>query len=213
MQFMIVPVLAAGVFAMLRGGKLKNLAKLDLELSWLPLAMFAIQFGFVLFPLGQGESYFKIVPWITVSTYALLIVFLWVNRQLRGLKLILLGAVLNLFVILANGGFMPVSREALTRSGHMDKVFIVGDKAYVLGSKDVVLTPEQTRLLALSDVLKVPGPIEIPVTFSIGDVLIVMGASWLAYRAILDGVNDRGTEHLDTELVTGGRDTRKAGDY
>ncbi|MGD8732678.1 MAG: DUF5317 domain-containing protein [Anaerolineales bacterium] len=197
MQFMIVPVLAAGLIAMLRGGQLKNLAALELRFAWLPLAMFAVQFGFVLFPLGEGELYFRVVPWITVSTYALLIAFLALNRELPGLKLILLGAALNLAVILANGGCMPVNREALVRSGHLDKVFIQGDRAYVLGSKDIVLDREDTRLQVLSDVLKVPGALEVPATFSIGDVLIMVGASWLAYRALLDGTHERREQEQD----------------
>jgi hypothetical protein len=191
MQFLIVPVLAAALLALLRGGRLKNLAVLELRFAWLPLAMFALQFGFVLFPLGQGELYFRAVPWVTVSTYMLLILFLALNRELPGLKLIMLGAALNLAVILANGGFMPVSRAALVRSGHLDKVFVQGDRAYVLGSKDIVLERDQTRLLPLSDVLKVPGAVEVPATFSIGDVLIMIGASWLAYRVLLDGGHDR----------------------
>jgi hypothetical protein len=191
MQFMIVPVLAAGLLAMLRGGQLKNLAALELRFAWLPLAMFTLQFGFVLFPLGQGELYFKLVPWVTVSTYALLIAFLALNRELPGLQLIMLGAALNLAVILANGGYMPVSREALVRSDHLDKVFVQGERAYVLGSKDIVLERDETRLLPLSDVLKVPGAVEVPATFSIGDVLIMVGASWLAYRVLYDGAHVR----------------------
>ena len=211
MQFMIVPVLVAVLVAVLRGGQLKNLAGLELRYAWLPLAMFAIQFGFVLFPLGEGEVYFSVVPWITVSTYALLVAFLAVNRRLPGLKLILVGAALNLAVILANGGFMPVSREALERSDHLDKVFVEGDRAYVLGSKDVVLPPGEARLQVLSDVLKVPGSVEVPVTFSPGDVLIVIGASWLAYRVIQGGAGQRREEQLGWESKTGAGDALEAG--
>lgn len=203
MQFMIVPVLAACLLAMLRGGQLKNLAALELRFAWLPLAMFALQFGFVLFPLGQGELYFKIVPWVTVLTYALLILFLALNRELPGLKLILLGAALNLAVILANGGYMPVSRAALVRSDHLDKVFVQGERAYVLGSKDIVLERDETRLLPLSDVLKVPGALEVPATFSIGDMLIMLGASWLAYRVLSGGA------HVQHEMDRGHKRKKK----
>jgi multisubunit Na+/H+ antiporter MnhG subunit len=185
MQFMMVPVLIAGLIALLRGGQWKNLACLSLKHAWIPLAMLTLQFGIVLFPLRMNDLFLDLGSWITVATYGLLILFLGVNRRLPGVKLILVGTALNLTVILTNGGHMPVTPEALARSGHLDKVYLHEDQAYVLGSKDIVLPKEQTHLLVLSDVLKVPGAIEVPATFSIGDVLIMIGAAWLAYRSML----------------------------
>lgn len=201
MQFMFVPVLSACLIALLRGGQVKNLASLSLKFAWIPLVMFTLQFAIVLFPQVQSELLFDLGPWITVSTYGLLIIFLGINQRLPGMRLILVGAVLNLAVIWANGGYMPVTPEALSRSGHLDKVFVYGDRAHVLGSKDIVLTQDQTRLMLLSDVLKAPQVIYIPATFSIGDVFIMAGASWLAYRVLIDDSRKRRALELETQAA------------
>jgi len=186
MQFMIIPVLITSLIALLRGGRVQNLAHLHLKNSWIPLTMATLQFFIVLFPQWRGELFLRLRPWVTVSTYALLVAFLVVNRELSGMKLILVGAVLNLVVIASNGGYMPVTLEAIEQSGHLDKIIIEGEHAYVLGSKDIVLSEEQSHFTMLSDVLKMPDVIPTPATFSIGDVFIMVGAAWLLYRVLKD---------------------------
>lgn len=123
---LIFPVLLAGLVGMLAGGRLRNLVQLDLRGSWIPLAMLTAQLVFIVYPPGESIVFTRAGPWISLGSYALLIVFLAVNRALPGVKLILLGAVLNLVVIAANGGYMPVTPEALERSGHLDRVTIQG---------------------------------------------------------------------------------------
>ena len=184
MQFLFVPVLAAILIALLRGGHVKNFARLHLRHPWLPPAMFFLQATIVLFPHGRSEFFLELRPWINLTTYAMLIAFLVVNRSLPGMRFILIGAALNLAVIVANGGYMPVTSEALSQSGHLDMVYMHDDRAFVLGSKDIVLPQDQTRLLMLSDVVKMPDWMYVPATFSIGDIFIMIGAAWLPYRTI-----------------------------
>jgi hypothetical protein len=169
---------------MLAGGRLRNLARFDLRGSWIPLAMLVVQLGFIIYPLGEGLVFTRAGPWISMGSYALLIVFLMVNRALPGVKMILLGAVLNLVVITANGGYMPVTPEALERSGHLDRVTVQGEAAFVRGSKDIVLSEEETRLAPLSDLISTPAWSPVAATMSAGDVFIMLGAAWLAYRAL-----------------------------
>jgi hypothetical protein len=190
MIYMIVPVLLATLVGMLRGGRLRNLVQLSIQHSWIPLVMITLQFSFVLFPQGDGEGFFKLRPWVNILTYALLIAFLAVNLRLPGLKLILIGAALNMAVILANGGFMPVTAEALAHSGHLDLVIAQHSQQFVLGSKDIVLPEAQTRLQLLSDVLGIPECFPVSATFSLGDVFIMVGAAGLTYAA-LTGVRSR----------------------
>jgi len=185
MIYMIVPVLLAAMVGFLHGGRLRNLAKVRLCASWIPLAMFTLQLVIVLFPQGQSELFLGLRPWAMIVTYDLLIAFLYINRRLPGIKLILLGAALNLAVILANGGYMPVTREALARSGHQDLVFVHDEQAFVLGSKDIVLPEKQTRLQLLSDVVGIPEAFPVSATFSVGDLIIMAGAAGLVYRMML----------------------------
>jgi hypothetical protein len=185
MIYMIVPVLLAALVGLLRGGQVRNLAHVSIQHAWIPLVMFFLQFIIVLFPQGQSALYLGLRPWVLITSYALLIAFLCTNRRLPGMKLILLGAMLNLAVILANGGYMPVTREALARSGHLDLVIVHGEEAFVLGSKDIVLSEEQTRLQLLSDVVGTPEAFPVSATFSVGDIFIMAGAAWLVYRMML----------------------------
>lgn len=185
MQFLLVPLIAAALIGLLTGGDLRRVANVDLRSAWIPLAMLALQLALVLFPRWQGDRLFSLRPGVTLASYALLIGFIWANRRLSGMKLVLAGAALNLAVIAANGGHMPVTLEALAESGHLDLVVERGGASFVLGSKDIVLPADETRLVFLSDVLKVPEAlVHTPATFSPGDLLIAAGASWLVYRTM-----------------------------
>ena len=82
---------------------------------------------------------------------------------------------------------MPVTPEALARSGHEDRVIVQDGRSYVAGSKDVVLEAEETVLWPLSDVLTIPSGLPLATNFSVGDVLIAVGVGWLAYAAVRRG--------------------------
>jgi hypothetical protein len=72
---------------------------------------------------------------------------------------------------------MPASREAFAR--------VYGDAvpgaAYFTNS---VLTDDSTRLAFLGDVFWLPPPIPLANVFSIGDVLIGLGAAWFLIRSM-----------------------------
>lgn len=48
-------------------------------------------------------------------------------------------------------------------------------------SKDIVLAPENTKLLFLSDRFTLPGWIDYQVAFSLGDIFIFVGVIWLLW--------------------------------
>ena len=62
MQFMIIPVLITSLIALLRGGRVQNLARLHLKNSWIPLTMATLQFFIVLFPQWRGELFLRLRP-------------------------------------------------------------------------------------------------------------------------------------------------------
>jgi hypothetical protein len=173
--------LAAGL---LRGGKLRNLASLRLRHAWLPLLAFGLQACFVVF----GREPASIPTWVRIFvlliTFAGLIGFLLSNRHLPGGRLLLAGAALNAIVMLANGGFMPVTPQALARSGHSGYIVAQGGDQFVRRSKDIVLEKEETRLWFLSDVIGIPAPLPFSSNFSPGDLVIGLGAAWLTYRGL-----------------------------
>lgn len=118
---------------------------------------------------------------IVISQLALF-AFAWLNRHLPGMKLLIIGLILNLVVISANGGFMPISPENAER--------LVGEENFSgltignrFGFKDILLPAQETRLEFLADRFLPPLGFPYQVAFSLGDVFIAMGAFWiLAYQ-------------------------------
>ncbi len=107
--------------------------------------------------------------------------FVWLNRSLPGMPILLIGLVLNLLVISSNGGWMPINPETATHlpGGASPASATLGSR---FGSKDVLLPAADTRLEFLSDRFLVPAWIHFPTAFSLGDVLIAAGTFWLLAR-------------------------------
>jgi hypothetical protein len=108
----------------------------------------------------------------------LLLVFCWLNRKVSGIWLLALGTGLNLIVIAANGGFMPISPQTAARLISADELaeLQIGSR---FGIKDILLVPGETHLAWLSDRFVSPGWLSRPVAFSLGDTGIAAGAFWL----------------------------------
>ena len=77
---------------------------------------------------------------------------------------------LNLFVILLNGGMMPISPETIQHlyPNASPGAWQIGQRLGV--GKDIVLTISETRLWFLSDRFTLPDWIPYRVAFSLGDV-------------------------------------------
>lgn len=119
-------------------------------------------------------------PLAKVSVLLLVGYGLYQNRHLKTLYLVLWGLLLNTLVILANGGHMPVSPDALKRAG------IEGWEELLKNRGDAVhsLLDESTRLPFLGDVIALP-PLRKAV--SPGDLFILAGIAGVivegAFRA------------------------------
>ena len=109
----------------------------------------------------------------------ILVLFVWCNRRLPGFWLLGLGLLLNLAVIAANGGLMPISPETLTIIHGEQAEEFVDSRAF--GSKSVVLPAEETRLEWLADRFTVPDRLPIQFAFSLGDVFLAAGAFWVLW--------------------------------
>jgi hypothetical protein len=108
-------------------------------------------------------------------SHLLLLAFVWRNRRLPGVVVAGLGIAINLIVIIANGGFMPISPETLAWLSPGIDPHLLPIGSHLGNSKDIILTPGQTRLWALSDVLALPPPFPWPAAFSLGDLVIAAG--------------------------------------
>jgi hypothetical protein len=119
-----------------------------------------------------------------IVSQILLLIFIWQNSYQRryrnrlGFWLLGIGLLLNLAVMLLNGGLMPISPETVS---NLAPEAVPG--SWQLGSrlgtgKDIVLAVDQTRLWWLSDRFFLSLP-RYQAAFSIGDVLIAAGAFYV----------------------------------
>ncbi len=173
--------------ALARGGNLFRLSALPLRWPLVPILAFAPQLIVVYMP----ESIARLASThtaILILSYLALVAFLCLNYRLPGMRWIALGLLLNLAAMVANGGYMPITPQALERIGHESHVVAVQDGSRVAYSKDVLLTREQTHLWLLTDILVFPDPFPIPSAASVGDSCIALGGFVLIQQALLGRV-------------------------
>ncbi len=108
---------------------------------------------------------------VHVASYAVLGTFLWLNRHLPGMALLAAGFACNAVAIVANGGLMPASEEALRAAGR----WALMQEAGLAHNNSTVIGP-QTKLWFLGDVFALPQGLPLANVFSVGDVLLALGA-------------------------------------
>jgi len=153
----------------------------DVTRVWLVFVAFIPQWIVFFLPLRQGWVSDEIAAAALVTSQSLLLLFAWLNRTLSAFWVLGLGLILNLLVISANGGLMPISPETVQRAeidfpaGALQIGKRVGD------SKDILLPAAQTRFEWLADRFVLPNQLPFNFAYSIGDVLISVGAFWLLW--------------------------------
>lgn len=143
--------------------------------SWLVVIFFIPQFLAFYIPATRDLFPAQLVAASLVISQFGLLAFCLFNWRLAGMPLLTLGLFLNLIVILANGGMMPVSPETVSRlvsSETMAKLEI-GER---LGTtKSILLAPETMVFPWLADRFVPPDWIPYRFAFSVGDVFIGLG--------------------------------------
>lgn len=151
----------------------------SLRLVWLVLLAMVGQWFVFTFPLTRASLPDVAVRLIFVLSQFTLLVFVMWNRKTPGFMALGIGLILNLTVIVLNGGLMPVSPETASWlfSDVQEQTWQVGER---LGfSKDIVLPRDETVLWFLSDRFRTPSVLFFKVAFSLGDIFIAGGAFWL----------------------------------
>ncbi len=147
----------------LLGGRLSRLGEVRLRAWWSIIAALVIQV--LLIEVFAGSFGGVLAAALHLGSYALALVFVWYNRHVTGMALIVAGGLLNLAAIAANGGVMPAQRSALETAG------IIVDSPEFENSAVV----DDARLWFLGDIFAIPEGVPFANVFSIGDVILVIG--------------------------------------
>ena len=169
----IEPSVVSIIIAKIRGGIFRNIENFKLRGIYLLFLSAAIQF-FLSFAKARELSFSKLILedlfiYLIFLSYLLIIIAILLNLNKAYMKVFLIGVVLNMAVILANGGKMPVSLNGI--SG-INQEMELPDRQF-----DIKHTPvtEDTRLVYLSDILLIPKPYPLPKILSVGDLFIMTG--------------------------------------
>jgi hypothetical protein len=174
-MLLLYAVILGLVAGTLSGGRLAALGMTHIRL-W-PVALIGLFCQLLLFssPLAAVVG-----PWgpslYVVSTAAVLMALV-VNLRQPGFWLIIIGALANFAVIVANGGQMPAAPEAWAALNGMAAV-------PTTDFSNSVLAGPHTVLAFLGDNFVLPRPVPLANVFSIGDVLIGAGGALFVYQAM-----------------------------
>jgi hypothetical protein len=152
------------------GGRLSALDQVRLRWVWLVALAFAIQVLLVTVAPEGDETLHRIVH---VMTYALAGACVVRNLDLRFMWVVALGGLLNFIAIAANGGVMPASRGALSTAG-------LDVQSGSFSNSDLV---EGANVWFLGDVFAIPAGWPGANVFSVGDVLMLLGALLVLHAA------------------------------
>jgi hypothetical protein len=178
---LLVVMLASVAVALARGGRFGNLAALNLRWRGVIIAGFLLQV-IVFSSAWENSSQLRPLTPIgyTVSMLVLLVGLL-ANYRLPGMLLLTGGFFLNFAAILLNGGHMPASQAAMQVAGL--PILQPGQTS----SNSIGMGPE-TVAFFLGDVFAIPKGFIFPNVFSLGDVLIALGAVVLTQRALVGSI-------------------------
>ncbi len=147
----------------LSGGRLERLSTLPFAWAWLVMVGLLVQivlFSGAVDRLLGGD----LGPAIYIASTTAVLVAVIRNARLAGMPLVIAGAATNLLAIVANGGVMPTTVEALRAAG-LDPTDGFSNSAVLA---DPALAP-------LTDIFALPSWVPFANVFSIGDLLLGLG--------------------------------------
>jgi Family of unknown function (DUF5317) len=163
--FITLVILAS---AALTGGRFSRFAQVKIRYSWLIMASLVVQILITTVVPGAPKA---LLVALHLATYVVAGAAIWVNRALPGLVIIGVGALLNGVTIALNGGTLPASARAVAEAG-----FPVDSKNFE--NSGVLPHP---MLKWLGDIVATPSWLPFRNVISIGDIVILLGATILIH--------------------------------
>ena len=173
-MFLLAGAAVGLLLGLVTGGNLKRFA--TVRITWPMLLLLVIALAIKELGIYGPLASSSFTPWLfTISNLALIFWALWHRGQLRGVELVALGITLNLIVVVANMGHMPVA-PSLAHRGPPELL------RYGVWGQYALAGP-RTRLNWLSDWIKLPTPIGrlFPQAYSPGDLVSCAGLALVLF--------------------------------
>lgn len=178
-MFVLAVLIAALIVSLLTGGRLRHIENFRLRALPLGIGAFVVQ---VLIFTPRGESLLgALVPAFYVLSLVMLIAFLLANLKVFGVPILLVGLLLNVIVIGANGGRMPANPQALIATGQSSAAERLVRDGH---AANVVLMGSQTKLNFLGDYIVLPILGDFGSAYSIGDLVALVGEAALVFGMV-----------------------------
>jgi len=191
-------IISSIIIGLLRKGKLSSLSQISMKKIELIVLACLIQGGIIF--LGSKEIKFVLdySPYMIIFSYIVLLLAVWYNKTLKGIKIIALGIIFNFIVIVANGGHMPVLLSSLYKAGLNDFALVLKEGSYITHA----LITDKTLFGFLADVIPLSPPFPDPSVVSAGDFLMFYGVFGLIQNAMVKRRNSeiRSQNSEDKEL-------------
>jgi hypothetical protein len=179
----LLPAVLGALLGLGLGGSFAGLGR---RIVWwqLGLASIALQLLLARIPVAEHPWLGANGHWVWAVALAAVVPVLLRNGQIQtGVRRLpwrvaALGVTLNVLVIFANGGYMPVPQAALDATGQTAEL-----AARTSFRRDTPLVDE-TRLAWLADVLIDPAWLPHPLVASVGDRLLALGLAGCAFLAV-----------------------------
>jgi hypothetical protein len=166
---LVFAVAVAALSVPLLGGSLSELAALRIKGAWVIALALVLQV--VIISVIPKEMLGWPGQTLELGAYVLAVAFLVINRRIPWLWLVGLGGLSNLVAIGANAGVMPASAVALRAAG----------RARHPGQFMNSTVLSHPHLAWLGDNFSIPRTLPLANVFSVGDVLLAVGALLLLH--------------------------------
>jgi hypothetical protein len=166
----VIIIITSIIISLLRGGELEKHFSISVEGVWLFVIALLLRLGIWISNLIGVSDALACGPYLILISYFFLIYVSIRNLKLPGFKYIILGLLLNAFVIVLNGGSMPV----LVRQGVIENL---NTASFLESGSSVVhsLMNDNTLFAFLGDVIAIPKPFPDTSILSVGDIMILVG--------------------------------------
>ena len=149
----------------------------EFQHAWMVAVFFVPQLLAFYLPVTRSRMSLPVVAACLITSQIGLLLFCLLNKHLPGIPILAAGLFLNLLAISANGGLMPLSTAT---AAHLIPEQVLSNlnigSRFSLSSKDVLLRPEAVNFPWLSDRFVPPDWFPYQFAFSLGDVMIGIGA-------------------------------------